>query len=178
MTRNGFRSDEPVTVAEVILESDENDSGSVIPFRVIGGNHRCAAARWSGLTLIWAYVIPKKHLVLLYESLHRLDKLQDRNCSLRERWERVLRKLTVLCQTREPAPRPTLVLEQVAMIRTYNDSEFKPIFDASNKIMFGNAARLRMTMFNAHKEQNVGIDETSNIHFMLNRTHSTRHANK
>ena len=95
-----------------------------------------------------------------------------------DRWYRVLRKLIITCQVREPAPEPTLVLEQVAMIRTYNEHEFQTTFDVNNRMVFGNAARLRRKMFDADKDLDVGMNDSSHCHFLLNGRHAPRHANK
>ena len=179
MAQGGFRKDEPITVSDVIpISSNSESRSSSIGMSVIGGNHRCCAARMSGIVLIWTFIIPLRSLKELYDVLSMIDEKEKRHCSEYQRWQRVLRKLTVPCQIREPAPRPTLVLEQVAMLRTYCEDSFQPAFDVNNNISFGNAKHLRKTMFDADKERDINMNDSSFTHFLLNRRHTNRYSNK
>ena len=178
MQKQGFREDEPVTVSDIIPSVNHQGTKVAIPMSIIGGNHRCCASRMAGLVVVRAYVVSYESLKRLYDILTLLDNLEERTCSEYERWQRVLRKLTVPCQVREPAPHATLVLEQVSMIRTYCEHTFRPSFDVNRNIYFGNADKLRRRMFNADKDQNISMDDSSHTHFLLNRRHSNRHANK
>ena len=134
MRSSGFRVDEPVTVSEEIPVEISNKKSLTIPMSIIGGDHRCCASRMSGMSVVTAYITPYTSLRDLYDIIQKMDDIQGKNATAFDRWHRVLRKLTVPCQVREPAPHATLVLEQVAMIRTFCEDTFKPSFDVNRNI--------------------------------------------